>query len=416
MLFLSPSAPYSCRCTSPPPFSLRWQNPPRGYRNCLHCLLRHLTPLLASKLHDTAPLGVFSDIDGWYELSASAQKAASAAMAELLRSHYSSSDVALREYYRRDAAAFVDSEAVDSLQCCACAGVLWRPVELECTSGHLMCGGCWFSWFSLRTVDGQTAPCPFCKTPVDHRMVRHSRYVQRCVEGMTVHCVNAERGCKERLMVGVNARNLTEHSAKCRYQLVPCEHCQQSVQRGSLDSHLASDCMWWCNGCQREVHTADREQHERQSDEYKFWCVDATLCPNQCDLDLVLHRDELADHLAACPKQTVQCGLCEAAHTRDGTDEHHKAQAVAHIRLLTERQSAQQRQMQQQIEAQQQCIAMLTQQITSMQQREKPTRRLSVCRVDEGEDEAETSSVGSCGVDEDRRVKRRRSNSMHYIA
>lgn len=342
------------------------------------------------------------------------QKAASAALGELLRSHYSGTDAALRDYYRRDAAAFVDGAAVESLQCCACAGVLWRPVELDCSSGHLMCAMCWLSWFSLRTVDGQTAPCPFCKTPVDHRLVRHSRYVQRCIEGMTVHCVNEERGCSERLMIGVNARNLSEHSAKCRHQLVACQHCSLAVQRSQLESHMASECVYWCNGCQREVHTVDRERHERASDEYKFWCVDAALCPNHCDLDLVLHTDDLSAHLAACPKQMVQCGLCDAQHTREGTDEHHKTQAVAHIRLLTERQSAQQRAMQQQVEAQQQCIAMLTQQLTSMQQREKSIRRLGVCRVNEDEEEAEIGSV-SCSVDDDRRIKRRR-NSTHYIA
>jgi len=414
MLFLSPSPPSSCRCTSPPPYSLRWHQPPRGYRSCLQCLPPRLAPLLAAKLHNTAPLGTFGDIDGWCELSSAVQKAASAALGELLRSHYSGTDAALRDYYRRDAAAFVDGAAVESLQCCACAGVLWRPVELDCSSGHLMCAMCWLSWFSLRTVDGQTAPCPFCKTPVDHRLVRHSRYVQRCIEGMTVHCVNEERGCSERLMIGVNARNLSEHSAKCRHQLVACQHCSLAVQRSQLESHMASECVYWCNGCQREVHTVDRERHERASDEYKFWCVDAALCPNHCDLDLVLHTDDLSAHLAACPKQMVQCGLCDAQHTREGTDEHHKTQAVAHIRLLTERQSAQQRAMQQQVEAQQQCIAMLTQQLTSMQQREKSIRRLGVCRVNEDEEEAEIGSV-SCSVDDDRRIKRRR-NSTHYIA
>ena len=413
MLFLSPSSPPSCRCTSPPSFSLRWHHPPRGYRNCLHCLPPHVAPLLASKVHDTAPLGVFRDIDGWCELRSAQQKTASAALSELLRNHYHSSDVSLREYYRRDAAAFVDAAAVESLQCCACAGVLWRPVELDCASGHLMCGACWLSWFSLRTLDGQVAPCPFCKTPVDHRLVRHSRYVQRSIESMTVHCVNAERGCQQRLMIGVNARNLSEHSTKCQFQPVACGHCNLTVQRSLLDQHMATDCMYWCNGCQRDVRTVDRERHERQSDEYKFWCTDALLCPNQCDLDLVLHKDDLQAHLTTCPKQLVQCGLCDEQHTRDGTDTHHKQQAVAHIRLLTERQSAQQRQMQQQIEAQQQCIAMLTQQLTTMQQREKSTRRPSVCRVNEGEDEPETASVG-CDDDE-RRIKRRR-NSMQYIA
>ena len=414
MLFLSPSSPHSCRCTSPPPYSLRWHHSPRGYRNCLHCLPPLLAPLLASQLHDTAPLGTFGDIDGWCELSTAAQKAAGVALSELLRSHYSAADVSLRDYYLRDAAAFVDCAAVENLQCCACAGVLWRAVELECASGHLMCAGCWLSWFSLRTSDGVVAPCPFCKTPVDHRLVRHSRYVQRCIEGMTVHCINAERGCSERLMIGVNARNLSDHSAKCAYQLVACQHCSLPVQRRLLDSHMAGECMYWCNGCQREVRTSDRGRHEQQSEEYKFWCVDAVLCPNHCNLDLVLHRDELAGHLTACPKQTVQCGLCEEKYARDGTDEHHRLHAVSHIRLLTERQSAQQTQMQQQIETQQQCIAMLTQQLTSMQQRDKSTRRISVCRVNEAEDEADNGSV-SCGVDDDRRIKRRR-NSTHYIA
>ena len=415
MLFLSPSSPRACRCTSPPPFSLRWHNPPRGYRSCVHCLSPAVGRLLASEVHDTAPLGAFSGIDGWWELSAAMQKAAAASLSLLLREHYSASDASLREYYRRDAAAFVDAAAVDGLQCCACAGVLWRPVELDCSSGHLMCAGCWLSWFSLRSLDGQTAPCPFCKTPIDHRLVRHSRFAQRTIESMTVRCVNAERGCSERIMIGINARNLSDHSAKCAYQLVACQHCDQPVQRSLLDSHLASDCKWWCNGCQREVRTADRERHERQSDEYKFWCTDCVLCPNQCNLDLVLHRDDLDAHLVVCPKQLIHCGLCEAQHAREQTDEHHKQQAVAHIRLLTERQSAQQRQMQQQIEAQQQCIAMLTQQLSSMQQKEKTTRRPSVCRVSETEDEAEAESV-SCSVDDDdRRIKRRR-NSMHYIA
>ena len=417
MLGLLPSPPPRCRCTSPPAYSLRWHQPHRVDRSCIQCLPPQVVPLLASKLHDAAPLGVLSDIDGWYDLSAAMRKAASAALNELLRSHYSSSDVALRECYRRDAAAFVDGAAAEQLQCCACAGVLWRPVELECASGHLMCGGCWHSWFSLRTLDGRTAPCPFCKTPVDHRSVRHTRYVQRFIEGLTVRCVNAERGCSECVMVGVNARNLSEHSAKCSYQLVPCDHCRLPVQRSLLAAHMASECMYWCNGCQREVRTADRERHERQSDEYKYWCVDAVLCPNQCDLDLVLHKDELVTHLTACPKQLVQCALCEARHARGEADLHQQQQAVAHIRVLAERHSVQQRQVQQQLDAQQQCIARLTQQLSAMQQREKSTKRLSVCRADddtEEEAETETASV-SCGADDDRRIKRRR-NSSQYIA
>ena len=414
MLFLASTSSASCRCTTPPPYSLRWHNAPRGYRNCPQCLPPDLAPLLASELHEAAPLGVFADIDGWCELNSAARRAAIAALSELLRGYYSSSDVALRDYYKRDAAAFVDAAAVESLQCCACAGVLWRPVELECASGHLMCGGCWLSWFSLRSLDGQVAPCPFCKTPVDHRLVRHSRYVQRCIEGMTVHCVNTERGCTERLLVGVNARNLSEHSAKCAYQLVACQHCSLPVQRSQLDSHLANECVYWCNGCQREVHTVDKERHARESDEYKFWCVDAALCPNQCDLDLVFHRDQLEAHSGVCSKQSVQCGLCGAQHLREETDGHHQEHAVAHIRLLTERQSAQQRQMAQQIEAQQQCIAMLTQQLTAMQQREKSSRRLAVCDGSETEGEEE-AGARTCGADDDRRNKRRR-NSMQYIS
>ena len=415
MLFLSSSSPASCRCTTPPPYSLRWHNAPRGYRECPQCLPADLASLLACELHDAAPLGVFADIDGWCELSSTARKAAACALSELLRGHYSSSDAQLREYYRRDAAAFVDAAAVESLQCCACAGVLWRPVELSCASGHLMCGGCWLSWFSLRSLDGRVAPCPFCKAPVDHRLVRHSRYVQRCIEGLTLRCGNAERGCTERLLLGVDARNLREHSAKCAYQLVACAHCALGVQRSQLDAHLANECVYWCNGCQREVHTVDRERHALDSDEYRFWCVDAALCPNRCDLDLVLHRDQLHAHSAVCPKQTLQCELCGAQHTRDETDAHHQERAAQHIRLLTERQSAQQRQMAQQIEAQQHCIAALTQQLSAMQQKEKSSRRMAACSGSETEGDDEQASSRSCGADDDRRSKRRR-NSMHYIS
>ena len=119
------------------------------------------------------------------------------------------------------------SQVDPNLVCSICAGVLEDAVITPC--GHSFCDECLNIWLERPN----TRTCPSCRAELRAGDVIPVLALRGLVEGLSVHCENADNGCK---MV-FKLEKLNAHVHLCDFGLIECGACGNSVKRFELPDH-----------------------------------------------------------------------------------------------------------------------------------------------------------------------------------
>lgn len=114
-----------------------------------------------------------------------------------------------------------------NLICGICACVLRDAVLTRC--GHAFCHTCLDTWLA-RPLAGT---CPQCRTCISKFQVSPVWAIREMINGLSIYCNNADRGCT--LTLGVE--NLEKHLDSCGYGPVECVACGVVVNRLDYPAH-----------------------------------------------------------------------------------------------------------------------------------------------------------------------------------
>ena len=239
--------------------------------------------------------------------------------------------------------------AVDEdLLCAICMCVLSAP--RSCQAGHTFCLDC------ITRALSTTQRCPIDRQPLGPSTLTRVRPLENMVQKLIVRCPNRECGAgasrkAKRARVSLAAsptsdppqlgcnwtgklssreshledecafvqvscefngcgkllrRSLMEtHAAKCKYRLVPCDHCEQEFAQHSMKAHLKScdqvEIKCPMQGCQESFLREDKDRHLGLCPEGRVPCVFAahgcTCMPKRKELGQ--HQiDASVDHAA----------------------------------------------------------------------------------------------------------------------
>ena len=141
----------------------------------------------------------------------------------------------------------VNTEKVSEEVCPICCLIPRKPQKVECC-GYVFCHNC---------INAEKS-CPLCRT--DNFRSMRDRKCERKIESLKVHCPNHKKGCK---WTG-ELRNVEEHLKKdpttsredrvrgCRYQLLLCDKCEETVMYVRMKTHLKKDCNHRIIACELE--------------------------------------------------------------------------------------------------------------------------------------------------------------------
>ena len=225
------------------------------------------------------------------------------------------------------------SSDLGQADCPVCLLVLREPQQVTCC-GYSYCRSC------IQRVLADKNVCPTCNeqfTTFPNKGLKRALYAQK------VYCVHHVLGCWWKGELGEIDRHLNLQPPKkklfkgCPFSEVECTFCLQPFQRRYLKDHQ-SDCPKRTFACQH------CNQHEATFEEVtqSHWPVCPSFplpCPNNCDCDLVLQRQELEQHVGQdCPLTLIQCDFhiagCEVCLPRKDLPSHIHKNIVLHISLL----------------------------------------------------------------------------------
>ncbi|EDO46837.1 predicted protein, partial [Nematostella vectensis] len=114
-----------------------------------------------------------------------------------------------------------------NLLCNICVGVLENAITTIC--GHSFCESCLETWLSRPEVQS----CPSCRSHVLSLDLIPVHAIRGLVDGLLVHCENADNGCD----IVTRMDNMKSHLESCPYGLVQCKACEVKVKRIDLQTH-----------------------------------------------------------------------------------------------------------------------------------------------------------------------------------
>ena len=129
---------------------------------------------------------------------------------------------------------------------------------------------------------------------------------------------------------------MTEHRKMCPLEEVECfNKCGKILQRQYLDNHLQTKCPRRIVNCQYCQLVGEHQFIEGQ---HKEQCPKFPLpCPNNCDSELKVSREDMDTHRKKCPLETVQCQYqcvgCDDVMVRKHQREHNKENMEEHLAL-----------------------------------------------------------------------------------
>ena len=143
--------------------------------------------------------------------------------------------------------------------------------------------------------------------------------------------------CPNKCDVGsVPRQDMTEHRKICPLEEVECSNkCGKILQRQYLGSHLETKCPRRIMNCQYCQLTGEHQFIEGQHKEH---CPKFPLhCPNNCDSEFKVSREDMDTHRKECPLETVQCQYqcvgCDGVMVRKHQREHNKENMEEHLAL-----------------------------------------------------------------------------------
>ncbi|EDO43806.1 predicted protein, partial [Nematostella vectensis] len=125
-------------------------------------------------------------------------------------------------------------EKVDpNLLCGICAEVLERAVLTPC--GHSFCGVCLETWMNAKLGENEKCPasCPSCRADLYQGDTIPVLALRGIVDGLIVHCPNADNGCK----LVLKLEGVEGHLKSCSHAPVQCCGCSAFLKRGELAEH-----------------------------------------------------------------------------------------------------------------------------------------------------------------------------------
>ena len=225
----------------------------------------------------------------------------------------------------------------DWLECVICATLSEEPKLTECCV-KTMCLTC------IQKCKKQNRSCPCCRQK-GFQVHADIRAKQRILTLMT-HCPNMRCGWKGYLKdVNLHLRE------QCQFQGVLCDLCENvTVLRYRLEEHIENDCQ------SRRVHcprchnaTASTSYHcffllytrsDLNKNHYKSCPNWPMRCPNKCNPQLTLPREEIEHHLeSVCPEQEISCqfsslGCKQENAKRSDMSQHLDNNVSDHLSLL----------------------------------------------------------------------------------
>ena len=143
--------------------------------------------------------------------------------------------------------------------------------------------------------------------------------------------------CPNKCDVGsVPRQDMTEHRKTCPLEEVACSNnCGKISQRQYLDNHLETKCprrIVNCPYCQLTgEHQFIEGQHQEQCPKFPL------PCPNNCDSELKVSREDMDTHRKECPLEIVQCQYqcvgCDDVMVRKHQREHNNENMEEHLAL-----------------------------------------------------------------------------------
>ena len=188
---------------------------------------------------------------------------------------------------------FVDEPNGDFF-CPVCTDLLTEPFLTDC--GHYICRICRDQL--LKTSQGS---CPSCREPDMLKSARISKYFQRKVNSLQVHCRNYKEGCKWIGEINSLHNHLDPEKQSC---CIACPYCGKYIQTGKVKDHVKHHCLKRPTTCE---YCGYYNMHDIITENHYPVCLRFPIdCPNNCAVKK-LKRCQLQQHLNECPLQLVEC-------------------------------------------------------------------------------------------------------------
>ena len=193
-----------------------------------------------------------------------------------------------------DPSLFLNKEAISSLICPLCKGILDVPVLEFCGCMKIFCKKC---LETFRETNGKKCPETGFFSPNEPKPVPS---IEDVLDKSEIKCQNYLNGCK---WVG-KFKDFKEHIQKnCLKEKVKCsnENCNQILEREKMEKHL-KECLYRkikCDFCKNDIQFNLLENHLNDCKKTK---ID---CPQGCGIKL--ERIEMEKHLNLCPNKIINC-------------------------------------------------------------------------------------------------------------
>eukprot|EP00899_Mesostigma_viride_P002560 jgi/Mesvir1/12304/Mv00505-RA.1 len=194
---------------------------------------------------------------------------------------------------------------------------------------HPTCRECLDNWFSK----SKSKTCPTCRQPLKpSRITPTHRFIKNRLDELEVTCDNAPRGCQAVVALGT----LKNHVATCGWATVPCQHdgCTATMLRQELPNHLQAcpQRIILCKRCNASIKHQDEQDHlGNECPAVNVACQHNGICGKR------VRRDELATHIdTECSLATVPCIIpgCKRKMVRGALKEHLAESQAEHITSL----------------------------------------------------------------------------------
>ena len=222
--------------------------------------------------------------------------------------------------------------------CPVCLLVLREPHQVTCC-GYSYCQNC------IKRIQTTQKLCPTCKKEFD---TFPDKRLKRSLYALKVYCSHREEGCDwvGELLELDGHLNLQPPPEKllvgCQFSEVDCTYCVQPFQRRYVQAHQSDDCPkrpYACQHCNKHLAIFKATYEEVMQNHLPVCPFFPLSCPNNCDLELILQRQEVEHYVSRdCPLTLVLCNFhmvgCQVELTRRDMPSHISENLTGHMSLL----------------------------------------------------------------------------------
>ncbi|KAI9486738.1 MAG: hypothetical protein EXX96DRAFT_53214 [Benjaminiella poitrasii] len=157
-------------------------------------------------------------------------------------------------------------EPCPELLCGICSDVLEDPIQVHCPEDHMFCSKC------IQEHGEKDTRCPICLTALDKNTFQLSKFVQRQVSRLRIHCAFSANGCQWQGLIS------DDHIPNCKYQPRTCPNSEKGCEEinlnsSNLEGHLKA-CLFQTVTCPNNMPLCqpfllkDLSKHENECQSY----------------------------------------------------------------------------------------------------------------------------------------------------